>query len=1315
MGGNRFLGWKYAAMAHQDTTGWVKPHAIRAPSSAQARSQSFPQTAHATNPTSASAAGFESAHTLPTGFMPTAVVTGDFNEDGKPDLAISNGGDNTIYVYIGNGDGTFGVPEILYTAGQSPVWLADAKLSQNGHLDLITVDGDSNQLEVFSGKGDGTFQPGSVVSLPQTPSFVLAGDFNNDGNTDLAVGLVIAPLSSGAQFVVVPGNGAGGFLPAILPPAIDNVYETPIVTNWLAAGDINGDGFLDLVPTVAFAAATTYLNLSGTAFQIGNSFAPASGAVTVALADVTNHGCLDAVETDAAGFLTIATGDCHGDFPQQNPVAQLGDIDVAIMVADVNGDGNLDVIASAAFSDTEAPAGLLTGAYGGYLVSVLSGNGSGGFSPTALYRVGSQAYGLTVADLRSNGRPDIFTVSQQESTVSQLSNDGNGGFGNPSGETIGYLNGVWNAPIPDSPVQTIDLNGDGKPDVLLVEFGMTSTLPSEMTALLNHGNGQLSAPVRSPIPVVPGATSPLIVAGDFRNASAADVIYVAQNTSPNVAAFMRGNGDGTFALPVTLANLPNPYELVSGDFNHDGKLDFAVWGYSAAGSVNTEELDIFLGNGDGTFKQMPAYTFAPLTTALPQQLIAGDFNHDGKLDLLMGHNENGGWVDSGDDLDLALGNGDGTFQPVTTLMAHFGPVAVGDLNHDGYLDLIQARDPDADITQQALTAAGGPFITPAVTIYLGGPGGKFTRQATYYTPGIQLPSYYPALLGDFNGDGNLDVALPYIQATIGRPWEQRLQILQGAGDGTFDPGGIPFQLPAYDQPSVGGDYRGVGMTDLLDLVGSTSSINTISATPSPVLALTADSNPLTGSQGSATVTLALPAASNQTVQLTSSDAAVTLPTSISFSAGQQQQSFSFAVGSGFDSSHLLALTATLGGQSATAYFAGKANPNAASGVTALIGASTQGTASVSTSPGASIQLLFTLQSVQGYSGIFSNFACSGLPAAASCDFAASTLTLLPGGYAQVAFTLNAGSATPEGTFHISVAAGNGEISPSAPLTLGIGGFAVSLNPSMIQVNAPTQPIATVSANFTNGYNQQVQLACNGLPAGTTCTIDSVLYPGVTSEPIAISGAQTLAAQDYPFTITGTAVNLSSTANVTLRVSNFTAALQSNMASLASGKSATFNILLASVNHFSNGNISISCQAPSTITCNTTTEYFMLSDGGTLTVPLAVSYKPSGAAAHPSARSTTWLPALFLPVLLMSSTRRRGTRRTALFTLVGAVVLGASFTACGGGNGSTGGGTPPGGPTIPGPTTINIPVTVQADTGSGNLQQNAGTIALTVQP
>ena len=74
---------------------------------------------------------------------------------------------------------------------------------------------------------------------------------------------------------------------------------------------------------------------------------------------------------------------------------------------------------------------------------------------------------------------------------------------------------------------------------------------------------------------------------------------------------MRGNGDGTFAAPVTLASLPNPYEIVSGDFNQDGKLDFAIWGYTTPGSTQTEELDVFLGMAMGRRKFRPNLALSP--------------------------------------------------------------------------------------------------------------------------------------------------------------------------------------------------------------------------------------------------------------------------------------------------------------------------------------------------------------------------------------------------------------------------------------------------------------------------------------------------------------------------------------------------------------------------------------------------------------------------------------------------------------------------------------------------------------------------------
>jgi hypothetical protein len=296
-------------------------------------------------------AGFATSAQLPTGFIPTAVVQGDFNEDGKMDMAISNGGDNSIYVLLGNGDGTFAVPEVLYTAGQSPVWLAAAKLRTSGHLDLIAVDGDSNQVEVFSGNGDGTFQPSSVIAtLSQTPTFVLAGDFNSDGKIDLAVGLALDPYSLEPQFEILLGDGNGSFPSVVFPPPVDNTTSSdPLPTNWLAVGDINNDGQLDVVTTVKFWAAITYLNEGGTGFTQGAAFGPDDGT-----------------------FQTPTTLMAHF-----GPVA----------VADLNHDGYLDLIQSRD-ADDDTTQDALTAAGGPFITSAITiymGGPGGSFTKQATY------------------------------------------------------------------------------------------------------------------------------------------------------------------------------------------------------------------------------------------------------------------------------------------------------------------------------------------------------------------------------------------------------------------------------------------------------------------------------------------------------------------------------------------------------------------------------------------------------------------------------------------------------------------------------------------------------------------------------------------------------------------------------------------------------------------------------------------------------------------------------------------------------------------------------------------------------------------
>jgi hypothetical protein len=515
----RFLGWNLSHRLGQQTNRWQRmlpEDATPVRSALSAQSSAFAQAAV----TATGIAGFKLRPKLPTGFIPTAVAEGDFNEDGNMDVAISNGGDDTVYVLLGHGDGTLAVPEILYTKGQSPVWITAVKLRAAGHLDLVVANADTSNVEVFSGKGDGTFAASTQFACPQIPTFIIATDLNKDGNQDLVVGLTIDAGMTQPEFEVLLGNGTGSFSGTLLPAAVFADFFVPVPTLWVAAGDLNNDGYIDVVTTSSNLYSSSYLNQAGTRFAPPSAFQPPNEPVLATdLADMNEDGCLDAVEMGDFNFLHIALGSCDGQFTQGPPNAALGDFDVAVKIADVDGDGHLDVIGSSAWMNAGGPG---FGVEGGYLVSVLKGDGHGNVGRAQIYRGGISAFSLVVADFTGDHKPEIITADELDNHASLFLNDGFGNFGAPQGSTIGYGSSLINAPNAQSPMKSADLNGDGKPDFFLNEYGQVAGVdPSQLTTVLNDGTGNFLPPIRTPIPIGDTIPIPRFVAGVFRAAAPA--------------------------------------------------------------------------------------------------------------------------------------------------------------------------------------------------------------------------------------------------------------------------------------------------------------------------------------------------------------------------------------------------------------------------------------------------------------------------------------------------------------------------------------------------------------------------------------------------------------------------------------------------------------------------------------------------------------------------------------------------------------------------------------------------------------------------
>jgi hypothetical protein len=337
------------------------------------------------------------------GRFPNSVAVGDFNGDGKADIVTANSDTNDVSVLLGNGDGTF-QPARRYPAGSVPYTIAVGDFNGDGKLDVAVANigyQGHPSISVLLGRGDGSFEQAKNYPSNNQPTKLAIGDFNGDGKPDLVVGNRLDGTVS-----VLLGNGDGTFQAPV-------TYAVGRVPYSVAVGDFNKDGKKDLVVANNGSHSVSVLLGNG-----DGSFAPHEdyltdtgryGPYSVQVGDFDRDGKEDLLFADfsdnAVGLL-LGNGD--GTF-QGKSTFSVGDSPFDVVIADFDGDGNLDV-ATANNSNS---------------VSVLLGNGDGTFQSAKNYPGENSPCSVAVADFNGDGRPDLVTANRAGDSISVLLNISN--------------------------------------------------------------------------------------------------------------------------------------------------------------------------------------------------------------------------------------------------------------------------------------------------------------------------------------------------------------------------------------------------------------------------------------------------------------------------------------------------------------------------------------------------------------------------------------------------------------------------------------------------------------------------------------------------------------------------------------------------------------------------------------------------------------------------------------------------------------------------------------------------------------------------
>jgi len=603
----------------------------------------------------------------------------DLDADGDSDLAVADPS-STAFILWSNGDGTFQKAMRLPGTLESR-WIEPGDFDGDGKIDLASANWVSSSVTIHLQRDGNTFEPTTTLPFGGEPHSMAVEDYSGDGKLDIFMGIDVAGI------LPLLGRGDGTFEPQ------KSFTGTGPCHRSIAGGDFNGDGLADLVATCG-----SWLNEGGGTFRETPIFSV--GLVTwiqhVDVGDANGDGFQDVAGSfsDADGIaykVFLFPGKGNGTFGDAAAWSITGIAPGSFLFEDIDGDRIDDVIAS--------------GTDGAGLSVVWGGSDAaprdwsrplGGISP---------AKEVILAEQDGDGRPDVWVL---RGNVGQI-----GVYLSSNGGTLNGPSVSIQAPGAVDSFAVEDLDGDGNMDVA----GCT-TSTGTMAALYLDPHGKV---LRSET-FEAGSLPTNVLVGGFDGDGVADIVVPCRGS--NDLAFFRGRGQGAFEAVARVPTILKPKRGVAGDLDRDGSQDLVVF--------SPEEIAVHYGEGQSRFGPFLRVTRDD-AMRLAEVAIA-DFDADGFVDLIAADPR----LSADRGILVFAGRGNRTFaEPVQVARGHSAPsLLVEDLDGNGFPDLVT-----------------GQSTARAVAVILN-EGPKGLASPVSYGLGFAPVGHKG---GDLNGDGALDL------------------------------------------------------------------------------------------------------------------------------------------------------------------------------------------------------------------------------------------------------------------------------------------------------------------------------------------------------------------------------------------------------------------------------------------------------------------------------------------------------------------------------------------------------------------------------